>query len=100
MLDPRKPNQAIRTKRGSYTMYALKVVLPTAVVLYHPDGELFKNPLAILTPMKKRNLTQLEERQIGVEVAGAGGFEPPQADPESAVLPLDDAPTYAALGLS
>ena len=27
-------------------------------------------------------------------MAGAGGLEPPQADPESAVLPLDDAPTY------
>ena len=25
-------------------------------------------------------------------LVGAGGFEPPSADPESAVLPLDDAP--------
>ena len=27
-------------------------------------------------------------------LAGRGGFEPPLADPESAVLPLDDLPTH------
>ena len=31
---------------------------------------------------------------------GAGGLEPPQADPESAVLPLDDAPTYVGCCVS
>ncbi len=29
---------------------------------------------------------------MGKSLAGRGGFEPPLADPESAVLPLDDLP--------
>ena|GEM_PF-2117453 len=31
---------------------------------------------------------------ISFILAGRGGFEPPLADPESAVLPLDDLPTH------
>lgn len=29
-----------------------------------------------------------------ISLAGRGGFEPPLADPESAVLPLDDLPRH------
>ncbi len=47
----------------------------------------------MITAIIRRRLVLWANKE---EVAGAPGFEPGYADPESAVLPLDDAPVVAS----
>jgi hypothetical protein len=49
------------------------------------------------TKLQEKGKANIERRLLEGILAGEEGFEPSLAEPESAVLPLDDSPAHVAL---